>query len=60
MPRANGYYEVVNAPVGAVINYLPDGYETIDRDGREYYQYDDVFYQPIEQNGNIAYQVVRI
>jgi hypothetical protein len=51
---SNGGYDVVAPPIGAVISYLPDGYETIDLDDGEYYYYAGAFYI---STGN-GYQVV--
>jgi len=53
-PSGNGY-AVVAPPIGAVVNYLPDGYTTITADdGTYYYYYAGVFY--IAQDN--AYRVV--
>lgn len=42
-PYGNGY-TVVAPPVGAVVNYLPDGYITVEVDGGVYYYYGGAFY----------------
>jgi len=60
-PLQAGGYEVVSAPVGAVVDALPDGYDVVQLDGRTYYRLDETYYKTIvERNGNVAYEVVRI
>jgi hypothetical protein len=52
---SNGGYAAVPPPLGASVNYLPDGYETIDLGDTEYYYYAGTFYVYDGQN----YQVVQ-
>ena len=53
-------FEVIDAPVGAVVDAIPEGYETVVVDGVEYYTLDDVRYLPKEDpHGTIGYEVVR-
>ncbi len=51
---ANGGYSVVPPPIGAVVSYLPQGYETTMVGNQQYYYYGGAFYV---YTGN-AYQVV--
>jgi hypothetical protein len=51
-------YKVVAAPAGAVITNLPDGATEKDVDGQKYMVYNDIYYQPISQDGSDAYEVV--
>lgn len=43
-------YEVVDTPVGAEVDSLPDGYETHIIDGEKYYELDDTYYIPTTNN----------
>lgn len=53
-------YEVVSPPVGAIVESLPDGYETIEIDGETYYTVDGAQYKPVvQENGEIWYQVIK-
>ena len=52
-------FEVIEAPAGAVVDAIPEGYETVVIDGVYYYTLDDVQYKPTElSNGEIGYEVV--
>ena len=52
-------YTVTEAPVGAEVDALPEGYEITTVDGVEYYTLDDAKYQAVEkEDGGIVYQVV--
>ena len=52
-------YEVVEAPVGAEVDALPEGYEISTVDGVEYYTLEDAKYQAVEkEDGTVMYQVV--
>ncbi len=46
MDAATGNYVVVNAPEGAIVPYLPEGYTALQRDGREYYEFAGTYYVP--------------
>lgn len=52
---ANGGYEVVPPPFGAIVPALPTGYASMQVGGDEYYYFGGTFFVPV-QNG---YQVVR-
>lgn len=51
----NGGYTAVAAPIGAVVNSLPDGYETVQVGDYNYYYYGGTFYV---DGPNGGYQVV--
>ena len=54
-------YRVVAPPVGAVVESLPQGYETVVIDGETYYKVDNVQYKPVVQdNGEIWYEVIKV
>ena len=56
-------YEVVNAPEGAIVDALPEGYEIKKVGSTEYYVLDGVYYAEVHtdqiENG-VGYQVVKI
>src|SRR6185369_17951514 len=55
----NNQYTVVEPPVGAAVNSLPSGAESIIINGAQYYELNGVYYQPItKDDGTTAYQVV--
>lgn len=54
-------YDVVDAPEGAVVDALPEGYEIETIDGKEYYVLDDIYYAEVEApefDDKIGYEVV--
>ena len=56
-------YEVVDAPEGAIVDALPDGYEVENIGGTEYYVLDGVYYTEVETHQikeGIGYRVVKI
>jgi len=51
-------YSVVEPPVGAAINSLPDNSQSIVINGVQYYELNGVYYQPItKDDGTVVYQV---
>ena len=52
-------YEVIQAPVGAQVDALPEGYEMEEVDGVVYYTLDDVKYMEKDINGEPVYEVVK-
>jgi hypothetical protein len=57
----NGQTGYVNGEpeVGAQLDELPEGTETIEEDGNTYYQFDMVFFEEVEdENGDVFYEVV--
>ncbi len=57
-PQDNSYV-IVSPPVGAIVNYLPDGCSAIVDNNVQYFDCSGVIYQPYYQSGNVVYQVVR-
>ncbi len=53
-------YEVVQAPAGAVVYNLPQGASPVQVDSYNYMQYNGTYYQPIQINGQDAYEVVEM
>ncbi len=43
--NSNGQYEVIVPPSGALVEELPDDYDTITLDGQDYYKVDDTVYR---------------
>ena len=57
--RGNDYY-VVSPPEGAIVESLPEGYETVVVDGETYYTIDGAQYRPVVvENGEIWYEVIK-
>lgn len=56
-------YEVVDAPEGAIVDALPDGYEVKTIDGNEYYELDGVYYAEVDDSNfedGVGYKVVKV
>jgi hypothetical protein len=56
-------YEVIDAPEGAVVDALPDGYEVKTVNGNEYYVLDGVYYGEVDAadiDGGVGYKVVKM
>ena len=43
--NSNGQYEVIVPPAGALVEDLPDDYDTITIDGMDFYKVDDTVYR---------------
>ncbi|HKI44676.1 MAG TPA: DUF6515 family protein [Balneolales bacterium] len=57
----NSGYVVVDPPVGARIDDLPDGYHKVDIDGATYYLLGNVYYKAIlDDHGEVWYEVVGV
>lgn len=52
-------YQVVPAPLGAIIYQLPSGAVEQNINGEDLLVYNNVYYQPISQDGQDAYEVVQ-
>ena len=62
-PDKSDEYEVVDAPEGAIVDALPDGYEVKYIGGTEFYVLDGVYYTEVETHQikeGIGYRVVKI
>jgi len=53
-------YLVVQAPAGAIVNTLPDGCEQVQAGNITYLKYNNAYFQPIQYNGQDAYEVVEM
>ena len=56
--NANGEYEVIVPPAGAIVPSLPDDYETITLDGKEYYRVDETVYRSVIVEGKPSLEVL--
>ena len=56
----NGGYQVVNPPAGAIVNNLPDGCVAVNIGDVTYMKFRNHFYQPVQVDGQNAYEVVNI
>jgi hypothetical protein len=52
-------YVIVAPPVGATVDYLPDGCTSISSNGGYYFDCSGIYYQPFFENGVAVYQVVQ-
>ena len=50
---------VVQAPVGAVVESIPEGYEKLIINGETYYIVDGVQYKAVVYDGEIWYEVIK-
>ena len=55
---ANGQYQTIVPPAGALIAELPDDYEIIVLDGDEYYKVDDTVYRTVVIDGKALFEVL--
>ena len=55
---ANGQYQTIVPPAGALIAELPDDYEIITLDGVEYYKVDDTVYRTVVVDGKALFEVL--
>jgi hypothetical protein len=53
-------FTVVQAPAGATVSYVPQGYTTQTINSTIYYEYGGVDYQPKMVDGGTAYVVVKV
>ena len=54
----NGKYVTIVPPAGALVEELPDDYETITLDGKEYYKVDDTVFQLTIIDGSPYFEVL--
>ncbi|MCQ2146988.1 MAG: hypothetical protein MJZ16_05665 [Bacteroidales bacterium] len=57
--KGNGLYKVVEAPIGAVIPFIPFDYKLVHINGMHYYQVENVLYRAVNHWGEQGYEVVR-
>ena len=53
-----GRYEVITPPAGALVESLPEDYETLVLGGHEYYRVDDTVYRMVMVGGNPCLEVL--
>ncbi len=54
----NSEYTVVEPPIGAQIDKLPEGAQSIVINGQQYYELNGVYYQPVtKDDGTVVYQI---
>ncbi len=51
-------YEVVDAPLGAIVDDIPADAEVVVYDGKVYYEYLDILYKKVETLEGDAYEIV--
>ena len=49
---------MIEAPDGAIVTNIPEGAEEEEIDGENYVVYNDIYFQPLSQDGNDMYQIV--
>ena len=54
---ANGEYAVIEAPIGAIVDEIPEDYDEIEMGGKTYYQVEDVLYKPTIIGGKLRFEV---
>ncbi|HJV76854.1 MAG TPA: DUF6515 family protein, partial [Paludibacter sp.] len=52
-------YEVVEPPIGAMVETIPQGYEKLDIEGQTYYISNGVQYKAVMRNNEVWYQVIK-
>jgi hypothetical protein len=58
--QAENGYQIVQAPPGAIVYNLPGGCEQVQSGNILYLKYNNAYYQPIQFNGQNAYEVAEI
>ena len=57
----NSGYVMANAPIGARITVLPNGYRQVKKRGQTYYRVGRTYYKPFRQAGEtIVYEVIKL
>ena len=55
---ADGQYYVIVPPAGALVESLPEDYETVILDGNQYYKVDNTIYRMVINDGKPYFEVV--
>ncbi|MHC5114150.1 MAG: DUF6515 family protein, partial [Planctomycetota bacterium] len=58
MIESDHNYEVIQAPIGATVPYLPEEAKEVDVAGKKYHVFDDTYYQTFVSDGDTIYMVV--
>ena len=53
----NGEYRVIEAPIGALVDEIPEDYDEIELGGKTYYQVEDTLFKPTIINGKLTFEV---
>ena len=53
----NGQYCVIEAPIGALVEEIPEDYDEIELGGKTYYQVEDTLFKPTIINGKLMFEV---
>jgi len=51
-------FKTVEAPIGAKVDYVPDGAESKTIDGIVYFVFNDTYYRPFYSGSDVVYMVV--
>jgi hypothetical protein len=54
--QPDGTYAIVPAPIGVIVPELPPGTVEVDINGNTAYQFNNVYYEPVFENGVTQYQ----
>ncbi|MBR5019360.1 MAG: hypothetical protein IKX53_06970, partial [Bacteroidales bacterium] len=54
----DGQYCVIEAPIGAMVDEIPEDYDEVELDGKTYYQVEDVLFKPTILKGKLCFEVV--
>lgn len=55
---ADGQYRTIVPPAGAIVDALPDDYQTVTLGGAQYYQVDDTIYRMVIIEGKACFEVL--
>lgn len=55
---ADGQYETIIPPAGALVSELPDDYDIVVLDGQEYYQVEETIYRTVVIDGKAFFEVL--
>ena len=55
---ANGQYQTIVPPAGALVSELPDDYEAVVLEGQEYYKVDETIYRTVVIDGKACFEVL--
>ncbi len=61
--KSGDEYEVAEAPTGALVDGIPEGYDVEEIDGTEYYVWNDNYYQEVETDefeSGVGYELVEM
>lgn len=53
----NGEYCVIEAPIGALVDEIPEDYDEVELGGKTYYQVEDTLFKPTIIDGKLRFEV---